>query len=134
MNCSAGAVVGTAWSTAFNARVIATDSRPRRRLSANLLAPALSGKDYADFRRQNPVLTSLGAAFEVRLPLGEYQDDKLINLGQNRFYLSPQLGVLHTRGEWSFELTGTTYFFTDNDEFFNGNSSSGSAMSCKRIA
>jgi hypothetical protein len=57
----------------------------------------------------------------VRLPLGEYQEDKLINLGQNRFYISPQLGLLHTRGEWSFELTGTTYFFTDNDEFFNGN-------------
>jgi hypothetical protein len=28
---------------------------------------------------------------------------------------------LHTRGEWSFELTGSAYFFTDNDEFFNGN-------------
>lgn len=94
---------------------------PVVRLSANLFgSPALAGAEYADFRARNPVLTSLSAALEVRLPLGEYKDDKLINLGQNRFYLSPQVGLLHTRGEWSCELTASTYFFTDNDEFFGG--------------
>jgi hypothetical protein len=94
---------------------------PVVRLSANLFgAPALSGKDFGEYRRQHPVQTSVGAALEVKLPLGEYQEDKLINLGGNRFYISPQLGLLRTSGEWSFELTGTTYFFTNNDEFFNG--------------
>lgn len=94
---------------------------PVVRLSANFFgAPALSGKEFADYRREHPVQTSLGAALEVKLPLGEYQDDKLLNLGANRFYISPQLGVLHTSGEWSYELTGTTYFFTDNNDFFNG--------------
>ncbi len=48
-------------------------------------------------------------------------DDKLINLGDNRFVIEPQLGVLHTIGPWSFELTGSAYVYTDNDEFFNGN-------------
>jgi len=95
---------------------------PVVRLSALLAgAPALSGKEYVEFRKQHSVLTSLGAAVEVRLPLGEYQEDKLINLGQNRFVIAPQLGVLRTDGEWSFELTGSAYFFTTNDEFFNGN-------------
>jgi hypothetical protein len=28
---------------------------------------------------------------------------------------------VHTRGPWSFELTGSVFFYTDNDEFFNGN-------------
>jgi len=95
---------------------------PALRLSANLFgAPALAGKDFAEFRARHAVQTTLGAALEVRLPLGEYQEDKLINLGQNRFSIGPQLGLLHTRGEWSFELTGSAYFFTDNDQFFNGN-------------
>ncbi len=95
---------------------------PLVRLSANLCgAPALSGKEFADFRREHSDQTSLGAALELRLPLGEYQEDKLINLGQNRYTIAPQLGVLHTHGEWSFELTGSAYFFTENDEFFNGN-------------
>ncbi len=84
-------------------------------------APALAGKDYAAYRAQHSVLTSVGAALELRLPLGQYKEDKLINLGQNRFAITPQLGLLHTVGEWSFELTASTYFFTDNDEFFNGN-------------
>jgi hypothetical protein len=95
---------------------------PVVRLSANLCgAPALTGKEFADFRREHTVGTALGAALEVRLPLGEYQEDKLINLGQNRFTITPQLGLLHTSGEWSFELTGSMYLFTENDEFFNGN-------------
>ena len=57
----------------------------------------------------------------VQLPTGEYMEDKAINLGSNRFTFRPQLGVMHTRHNWSFELTGAVSFFTDNDSFFNGN-------------
>jgi len=62
--------------------------------------------------------TVVGAAVAVIAPLGEYHEDKLINLGQNRWVFRPQLGAVHTRGQWSYELTGSAYFFTDNDEFF----------------
>jgi hypothetical protein len=94
---------------------------PAVRLSASLLgAPALRGQEFAAFQREHDVDTAVGAAVEVRLPLGEYHEDKLINLGQNRYTIAPQLGVLHTRGLWSYELTGTAAFFTDNDEFFGG--------------
>jgi hypothetical protein len=54
----------------------------------------------------------------VHVPLGEYFDDKLINLGTNRFTIRPQLGVVHNRGKWGTELTGAAWFFTDNDDFF----------------
>lgn len=92
---------------------------PAVRLSANLSgAPALRGQDFLGYRQAHPVRTTVGAALELRVPLGEYQEDKLINLGQNRFAIGTQLGALHTRGEWSFELTGSMYLFTDNDEFF----------------
>ena len=102
---------------------------PVMRLSANLVgAPALEPQEFAAFRKEHSVQTSVGAALELRLPLGEYQDDKLINLGQNRFVIAPQLGMLHTDGEWSYELTGSMYFFTDNDEFFNGNKLEGDPL------
>lgn len=94
---------------------------PILRLSANLVgAPALRGQEFFDYRREHSSQTTVGAALELRVPLGEYMADKLINLGQNRFVIGPQLGVLHTHGEWSFEGTGTMFVFTDNDDFFNG--------------
>ena len=62
----------------------------------------------------------MGAAVVVQLPLGQYLDEKLINLGTNRFTIRPQLGVVHNRGKWGFELTGSTWIFTDNDDFFGG--------------
>jgi len=91
---------------------------PRLRLSVNLLgAPALSGGEFQAYRAAHQVNTVVGAALAVTLPLGEYQEDKLLNLGQNRFAIIPQLGVVHTRGPWSYELTGSVSFFTDNHDF-----------------
>lgn len=95
---------------------------PRIRLSVNLLgAPALRGKEFQAYRASHPISTVAGAALAVTLPLGEYQKDKLLNLGQNRFTIRPQLGVVHTRGPWSYELTGSVFFFTDNDRFIGSN-------------
>jgi len=61
-----------------------------------------------------------GAAVEITVPLGEYFEDKLLNLGQNRVIIRPQIGVLHTRGKWSYELTGSTFLYGDNDDFYDG--------------
>jgi hypothetical protein len=80
-------------------------------------APALSGKAFNAYRAAHPVNTVVGAALTLSLPLGEYQEDKLLNLGTNRFAIQPQLGVVHTRGPWSYELTGSVAFFTDNNHF-----------------
>ena len=91
---------------------------PRVRLSVNFLgAPALSGKEYQAWRASQRVSTVAGVALAVRLPLGEYKRERLLNLGANRFMFRPQIGVVHTRGHWSYELTGSVFLFTDNDEF-----------------
>ena len=91
------------------------------RFAVNLYgAPPLSGKEFAVYRAGVKVETIVGMGLVVRLPTGEYMDDKLINLGNNRFAFRPQLGVIHTRGKWTVELTGDVAFYTDNDEFFNG--------------
>lgn len=97
-------------------------SDPRIRLSVNFAgAPALEGEAFQDYLKSRENRTTAGAALAVRLPLGEYMDDKLINLGENRFSFQSQLGAVHTRGSWSFEVTGSVFLFTDNDEFFDGN-------------
>jgi hypothetical protein len=61
--------------------------------------------------------TVIGAAVAVGLPLGEYLEEKLLNLGQNRFVIRPQVGILHTREKWSYELTGSTFIYGDNNDF-----------------
>jgi hypothetical protein len=84
---------------------------PLLRLSVNLL----------DTSSAPNTRTVVGGGLALSLPLGEYKQDRLLNLGQNRFSLRPQIGVLHTRGPWSFEVTGSVFLYSDNDEFFNGN-------------
>jgi len=64
--------------------------------------------------------TVVGAAIAVILPLGEYHEERLINLGQNRWVFRPQVGVVHSRGPWSYELTGSAFLSTDNDAFRGG--------------
>ncbi len=92
------------------------------RFAINLYgAPPLEGKEFAAYRAKVDVETIFGTALVVHLPTGDYMDDKLINLGTNRFTFRPQLGVVHNRGKWSMELTGAVWLYTDNDDFFNGN-------------
>ena len=95
---------------------------PLIRLSVNFLgAPALKGKDYLSYRASNKINTVIGAAIGVVVPLGQYKKNKLLNLGHNRYIIRPQLGIVHSRGSWSYELTGTLNIFTDNDDFWGNN-------------
>jgi hypothetical protein len=91
------------------------------RFAINLYgAPPLEGKEFAAYRAKVDVETIVGTALVVHLPTGDYMNDKLINLGTNRFTFRPQLGVVHNRGKWSMELTASVWLYTDNDDFFNG--------------
>jgi hypothetical protein len=92
------------------------------RIAVNLIgAPPLKGKAYADYRAATQVDTIVGVALGVQLPTGQYFEDRLINLGSNRFTFRPQVGVHQQFYNWSFEGTGTAYIYTDNTSFFNGN-------------
>ena len=83
--------------------------------------PPLSGTEYAEYRAAAHCETIVGLGLEVQLPTGQYFNDKLINLGTNRVTFRPQLGVVQKRGKWSTELTASSWIYTDNDEFFDGN-------------
>ena len=92
------------------------------RFAVNLIgSPPLKGKDYLEYRAATEIDTIVGVALAIQLPTGHYLDDKLINLGSNRFSLRPQIGMQHKHYNWTFEVTGTAFFYTDNTSFFDGN-------------
>jgi hypothetical protein len=96
-------------------------SDPRLRLSYNITGPsAMEIKELQDYIISHPVRTVVGVSLAVTLPLGQYYDDKLLNLGQNRFVFRPQVGFVHTWGKWSYELTGSVFIYANNNDFFNG--------------
>ena len=92
---------------------------PRIRFSINIIgAPASDLKGLQQFYQENPTHTTLGFSLAVRLPLGQYDEERLINVGNNRFVFRPQLGFEHRWGSWSYELTASVFFYTVNNRFF----------------
>ncbi len=94
-------------------------SDPRLRLS--ILLYGGEAQTPAEFAATSRSDTVVGAAVSLVLPWGEYYPDRLINLGENRWILRPQLGITHTRDKWTYELTGSVFIYGDNDDFRSGN-------------
>jgi hypothetical protein len=95
---------------------------PRIRLSVNLIGPnAMNPKELFEYFKSHPTYTTVGASIAVVLPLGQYYEDKILNLGQNRLVFRPQVGLLHNWNNWSFELSSSVFFFTQNPNFISGN-------------
>jgi hypothetical protein len=86
-------------------------------LSVNLLgAPAMN---RAQFRQMlsdpGPII---GASIRVVAPTGEYNGDKLINIGTNRWATRLQLGYIQPLGgQWGLEVAAGAWFFGNNDDF-----------------
>jgi hypothetical protein len=90
---------------------------PRFRFSINLFgAPALSAKEFANYKQDLIV----GVSLQVSAPLGQYDDSKLLNLGNNRWSFRPELGISKAWGRWTAEFAPSVFYFTDNTDFFNG--------------
>jgi Putative MetA-pathway of phenol degradation len=90
---------------------------PRFRFSINLFgAPALSVKEFANYKQD----LIIGVSLQVSAPLGQYDNSKLLNLGNNRWSFRPELGMSKALGPWTLEVAPSVTFFTDNTDFFNG--------------
>ncbi|MEW6586371.1 MAG: transporter [Nitrospirota bacterium] len=96
---------------------------PLLQLNVNLIgAPAMMG--LADFARYEPRFT-LDVLGTVALPIGEYDSDRALNIGQNRWYGRIGFPMMVTFGPWvpgkrtTFELLPAVWFFSDNDDAFN---------------
>src|SRR5215475_9850947 len=75
--------------------------------------PALT---FQEFESYTPDLI-VGASFAVTAPLGQYDSDKLVNIGTNRWSFKPEIGIAKTWGPVTLELAPSATFYTDNDDF-----------------
>ena len=90
---------------------------PRIRLSVNLIgAPALRPTEFGSYAPG----TIVGVSMQVWLPVGQYDPDRLLNLGSNRWAFIPQVGVSHRMGPWIAEAYVNTRLFTINGNFYGG--------------
>ena len=102
-------------------RVVGGFADPLVRLSVNFYgAPALTLSEFKSYEQDLIV----GASLQVSVPVGQYDDTKLVNLGTHRWYFKPELGVSKALGQWTMEFTAAVTLFTNNNDFFNGNTRS----------
>ncbi|KAB2889723.1 MAG: transporter [Desulfobulbaceae bacterium] len=98
-------------------RVVSGFNDPRFRFSVNLHgAPALSMEEFASYRQD----VIIGASIQVSAPLGQYEEEKLVNLGNNRWFVKPDIGLSKAWGDFTLELSTGVFLFTDNDDFYGG--------------
>jgi hypothetical protein len=90
---------------------------PLFRFSVNFFgAPALSLQEFANYQQD----LLIGASVQVSAPLGQYDKDKLVNLGNNRWFVKPDMGISKAWGALTLELSTGVFFFTNNDNYFGG--------------
>jgi hypothetical protein len=80
-------------------------------------APALSMREFTNYQQD----LIIGASLSVVMPTGQYNPEKLVNLGTNRWAFKPELGLSKAWGDFTAELATGAYFFTDNNQPFMGN-------------
>lgn len=90
---------------------------PRVRLTWNFYeAPALTVEEFAGFRQD----LIIGASLQVSIPVGQYDSTKLVNIGTNRWFVKPEIGLSKRFGPVTLEIAPSVTFFTANDDFLNG--------------
>ena len=91
------------------------------RLAVNLLgAPSLTLREFASYQQD----TIVGVTLLVTAPTGQYDPSKLVNIGTNRWSFKPEVGISKALGPWTLEAAAAVTLYTDNDDFFNGNTRS----------
>ena len=90
---------------------------PRFRFSVNFYgSPALSVQEFANYQQD----LLIGASVQVSAPLGQYDPNRLVNLGHNRWSIKPDIGISKALGALTLELSAGVTLFTDNDDYYGG--------------
>jgi hypothetical protein len=112
----------------FTGIVSGTDSSTTRTgfgdpmLRISLIIAGTGPLPVNEFMKQTPDKFNLGIQFRVRPPLGQYNSEKLLNLGTNRWSFKFGVGA-------SYAITSRliaeghiiSWVFTENTDFFNAN-------------
>ncbi len=80
-------------------------------------SPAIDKEGFKNYQQK----TIAGFSLQLVAPTGQYFEDRLINLGSNRWAFRPQLGVSHKINSWYIEYAINTWIYTTNYSFWNGN-------------
>lgn len=89
-------------------------SDPRVRLTYLFYgAPAMTLNEY----RATPTSRVIGVSLAVSPPLGDYNNQNIINSGSNRWTFKPEIGISNRHGDWSVEGSFGARLFSDNDSF-----------------
>jgi len=100
-----------------HARYVNGFADPAFRFSMNFMgAPALTAAEFKDYRQD----LIFGASLRVTAPLGQYDNDRLVNIGTHRWSLKPEIGLSKAFGRWTLELAPAVTFYTNNGDFFGG--------------
>jgi outer membrane putative beta-barrel porin/alpha-amylase len=87
------------------------------RLAVNLIGgEALTPREFM----QRTPKTTLGASLSISAPTGQYDPDKLINIGTNRWAFKPEIGLTIPHDRWMFDLFAGVWLFSANPDFFGG--------------
>ena len=101
----------------FIDRDISNVGDARARLSVNLTgAPAMDGAAFQVLRKAPK--TIVGASILVSAPTGDWEPDKVVNAGANRWAVKPAIGVIYPlQPKLLLEFEAGAWIFGDNDEF-----------------
>jgi hypothetical protein len=103
---------------------------PRVRFSVNFYgSPALQLKEFAGYRQD----VIIGASLQVSAPLGQYDNDKLVNLGNNRWFVKPDIGLSKAWGKFTIEISTGAFFFSKNNDYFGGKTLDQNPVSTSQI-
>jgi hypothetical protein len=82
-------------------------------------APTLDREKYMAFRADPQ--TIVGASLKLVFPTGQYDKDKVINVGANRWAGRLKVGsVLILKPSWLLELSASAWVFGDDDDYVMG--------------
>jgi hypothetical protein len=88
-------------------------------LAVNLLgAPSMTPPEFQELRANpHPIL---GASVKIVAPTGDYDPDKLINIGTNRWAIKGELGyMIPIEPRWLLEFELGGWIIGDNDDFLD---------------
>lgn len=103
---------------------------PTIRFSAILAGvPVMDARQFQTFRQDWLV----GASLLVQLPLGQYDPDRLVNIGANRWAVRPEVAVSKAMGRFVLEGTAAASMFSDNEDFFGGRTRSQAPLFASRM-
>jgi hypothetical protein len=93
---------------------------PSATLTVNLIgAPTMTPQDFQALRQDpHPIL---GTSVKVTVPIGQYDPNRLLNAGGNRWAVKAELGgAIPLRKKLILEIEGGVWLFGDDDEFLAG--------------